>query len=112
MNEYVIGGPGGLVGFLGEMGLDGDWNEDTHSLIKNHRTAQNACCSDQKTPASVNFHALYRKIVDSQLGVVGDTFLLKAKEKGFDRIRLVVDASAWQSKGDRKMAVPYEKILK
>ena len=35
MNEYVIGGPGGLVGFLGEMGLDGDWNEDTHSLIKN-----------------------------------------------------------------------------
>ena len=111
MNEYVIGGPGGLVGFLGEMGLDSDWNEDTHSLINNYRTAQNACCSDQKTPASVNFHALYRKIVDSQLGVVGDTFLLKAKEKGFDQIRLVVDASAWRSKGDKKTATPYERIL-
>ena len=35
-----------------------------------------------------------------------------AKEKGFDQIKLVVDASAWRSKGDRKMAVPYEKILK
>ena len=112
MNEYVIGSPGDLVSFLGEMGLYGDWNEDTHSLIKNSRTMQSSCCSDQKTPASVNFHALYRKIVDSQLGVVGDTFLLKAKEKGFDQIRLVVDASAWRSKGDRKMAVPYEKILK
>ena len=112
MNEYVIGGPGDLVGFLGEMGLDGDWNEDTNSLIKNYHTAQNACCSDQKTPASVNFHALYRKIVDSQLGVVGDTFLLEAKEKGFDQIRLVVDASAWRSKGDKKTATPYEKILK
>jgi hypothetical protein len=111
MNEYVIGGPGGLVGFLEEMGLDGDWNEDAHSLIKNYNTAHNACCSDQKTSASVNFHALYRKIVDSQLGVVGDTFLSKAKEKGFDQIRLVVDASAWRSKGDKKMAVPYEKIL-
>ena len=111
MNEYVIGGPGGLVGFLGEMGLDNDWNEDTHSLIKNSRTMQNSCCSDQKTPASVNLHALYRKIVDSQLGVVGDTFLSKAKEKGFDQIRLVVDASAWRSKGDKKMATPYEKIL-
>ena len=112
MNEYIIGGPGGLVGFLGEMGLEGDWNEDTNSLIKNSRIMQGACCSDQKTPASVNFHALYRKIVDSQLGVVGDTFLLKAKEKGFDQIRLVVDASAWRSKGDKKMATPYEKILK
>lgn len=112
MNEYVIGGPGDLVGFLGKMGLDGDWNEDTNSLIKNYHTAQHACCSDQKTPASVNFHALYRKIVDSQLGVVGDTFLLKAKEKGFDQIKLVVDASAWRSKGDKRVAVPYEKILK
>jgi len=37
--------------------------------------------------------------------------LLKAKEKGFDQIRLVVDASAWRSKGDKKMATPYEKIL-
>ena len=112
MNEYIIGGPGDLVGFLGEMGLEGDWNEDTNSLIKNSRIMRDACCSDQKTPASVNFHALYRKIVDSQLGVVGDTFLLKAKEKGFDQIRLVVDASAWRSKGDKKMATPYEKILK
>ncbi len=43
MNEYVIGGPGGLVGFLEEMGLDGDWNEDAHSLIKNYNTAHNAC---------------------------------------------------------------------
>ena len=111
MNEYVIAGPGDLVGVLREMGLDGDWNEDTYSLIKNHRTAQYACCSDQKTPASANVHALYRKIVDSQLEVVGDTFLSKAKEKGFDQIRLVVDASAWRSKGDKKMATPYEKIL-
>ena len=111
MNEYVIGGPGGLVGFLEEMGLDGDWNEDTHSLIKNSHAMQDSCCSEQKTLASVNFHALYRKIVDSELGVVGDTFLSKAKEKGFDQIRLVVDASAWRSKGDKKMATPYEKIL-
>ena len=111
MNEYLIGGPAALMGFLGEMELDGPWNEDTHSFMKNYSTAQTACCSDQKTPASVNFHALYRKIVDSQLGVVGDTFLLKAKEKGFDQIRLVVDASAWRSKGDKKMATPYEKIL-
>ena len=55
---------------------------------------------------------LFIEIVDSQLGVVGDTFLLKAKEKGFDQIKLVVDASAWRSKGDKRVAVPYEKILK
>jgi hypothetical protein len=38
--------------------------------------------------------------------------LSKAKEKGFDQIRLVVDANAWRSQGDKKVAVPYEKILK
>jgi len=112
MNEYIIGGPGELVSFLEQMGLGGDWNEYTDSLIKNYHTAQNGCCSQQKTSASVNFHALYRKIVDFELEVIGDTFLSKAKEKGFDQIKLVVNAGAWRSKGDKKNAGVYEKTLK
>ena len=39
-----------------------------------------------------------------------NTQFTKLNEIGFDQIKLVVDASAWRSKGDKRVAVPYEKI--
>jgi|ETNmetMinimDraft_15_1059895.scaffolds.fasta_scaffold198863_2 hypothetical protein len=115
MNEYIIGGPGGLVGFLQEMKFEeGDLGEswqETERLLRHYEIGMHGCCNEQKVPAKIAFHKAYRNIVDSKLDELGSKFLAKAKEKGYDSIRFIVDTDSYYKKTEKRNAVTYEKVL-
>jgi|TARA_Y100000310_G_scaffold342485_1_gene445961 hypothetical protein len=110
MNEFVIGGPGAMVGFIECMEFEESWPE-TELLVKNFTASQNACCNDHKRPTGILAHQLYREIVDSKLEDLGPKFLARAKEKGFESIRFIVDQNAYYHKSEKRRSVTYEKVL-